>query len=1344
MSEHKSDGVEVKQDQIDGIFEAMVRTNYDFLGDRSQVNIRVLMLRSSLDLLQIGCIAERTRRYYDAYMEGNEATMARLSRPDYQDYLLELQEREWMDDIRNTTEDMRIDEDEYNPSEVGDDEIHVIVPQEEKEERVVTPVPRVVRPVPLRHPTRFTYHGQEVQFYGAPESPLCEDEDAEDTLYRYFGGTPDINDGCGDDGNQATDGEEKKSSDLLDNEDDVPIQKGFDSLTHSLQYIQDPIDRYYVQKTWSEKLKERSEFYVRIVFGILFPSTVVVSCGLWSLGWIWPWFTWQVLLGFYLSMTGMAVGYYTYTKAIWWLLLWKATECVKSYFNYFGLLTDAMKIKLSIASSWFCEKAKKVKDFLLENPILFYLGVAIAIIIIVVMYFNPLKSKKNQKLLEEEKNQSGFLSKYNKAIMQLGFFTLSLTTTGTLTWWKKIQPWLSCMDWLDTINDGSGCQNFPKCQNSDRVGSSYCWRCSRGEAEKQMFDLRSGMGAGSSPHKLFPLFIDDIIHSRSTMWFSSLFLPFRNTVLKFDKTKLDNTYLNKLETREVRIYDIFNNYYVSSMRNVNIALSSTRDNFLHDEIGSGFSFSFVGDRMIFSDPLAITNNLGSDLDESFFRRLWDETPMGIDSILLTKKISLSNDEYCVWWAFPKQPAEVVRESLAARFTSNKFFQAYGTYVVGVVGVMLVLAGLYLHRDKIEKIRQWASDKYEMWWPSEVIGKDESVDDEAYTRGGNSRISRKEQYVQRATSTQDNPGADTTDDDYRRVDYTRRYVDSQKPRQDKSRNRDSNDMTYEAPKNKQFFFYDAHDMYKAIHSSLGMAVFKPGQDPNLTLRYVKDKATWKQLESEGFVPYTAGEKIPHISISRELFDGDRPNYNIAFKYCNWLWRHPSSKIIVSSRVREMVNKLPLPREMKWIPERLDELFKMNQLERIVSMQEQETWKDYLEGTSDIFLDPLFADDSNYWRKGIDADQEHYKMQKKYQHSREEELGLNTPGGMERAKNLYKKLGSKTLNSLNKGEREFMKDYLSLVGEDHEDEKQIAIISSKDKPGQYYSKGLHYARDESIGCACDKLKQTVDESNENEIHTDQCLFEILYGSCTHPERCIRKHKIGVGKDESVIYPERGTIDIRCVVGVYRKPAGLSPVFQATAVATKQGGFLTSKHTFYSEDGGLKFPMSEWFVRDTSCPQYYPIYEMKLPSEQDLKMNNQDYVWDYCRFFISNTSPEIRAFLIRLYEAAPSPSLMKPGLTSDIRVVSWDSVKCLPHEEHGMLDLLIGENMIDYKINTKEGVSGSPVFDQGGRFIGIHKKKGNSKGINTGVYFGKSNLPPFFMSQTLPKNCLALGSQ
>jgi hypothetical protein len=262
---------------------------------------------------------------------------------------------------------------------------------------------------------------------------------------------------------------------------------------------------------------------------------------------------------------------------------------------------------------------------------------------------------------------------------------------------------------------------------------------------------------------------------------------------------------------------------------------------------------------------------------------------------------------------------------------------------------------------------------------------------------------------------------------------------------------------------------------------------------------------------------------------------------------------------------------------------------------------------------------------------------------------------------------------------------------------------------------------------------------DESNRGDIKSDQCCYEVIYGSpCTNKNCFGRKHYLNVDDkkgDESALsnYDFPSVVDPKCVWAVFLFTPGVGYKMIGQATATSQGGWITVAHVFCDENGQC-FPTEQFYVSQDSL-HYYKIDRIMYPSDK-YKSSDPALVWDFAKFWVAPNSDNTKA-LIDAQEHGVTPTIFRLSSAKNLRMLHYDNeVKCVSEDRGNIVDY--GNGFIDYPIATIEGYSGSPLFDMKVRFVGIHKKRGDGRTYNRGIYFGTGGvLSLFFLTQSFPKN-------
>lgn len=270
-------------------------------------------------------------------------------------------------------------------------------------------------------------------------------------------------------------------------------------------------------------------------------------------------------------------------------------------------------------------------------------------------------------------------------------------------------------------------------------------------------------------------------------------------------------------------------------------------------------------------------------------------------------------------------------------------------------------------------------------------------------------------------------------------------------------------------------------------------------------------------------------------------------------------------------------------------------------------------------------------------------------------------------------------------------------------------------------------------ESVAIYSEHLSEEKDrdEGNVQESENYECPEELVFGSCSNRNSCPRQHGLNhhTDHDETVHYPVKTVVDQKCSYPIMLKGVnGNVKVGIATRIPT--GGFITVKHVFY--DGtGLREPLSNYFLLGHDNTDQHPIVGML----SDVVFGKDDKVMsyfkncrmDYCR--IRST----REFEIETLTHAISPNVFRKELASDLRMLKYDVGKGQNSLDQGRMREVYRNNVSYGGINTAPGDSGSPVFDQNGRFVAMHEQGGERS--NIGITFSVDGYVPSWFVSALP---------
>lgn len=254
----------------------------------------------------------------------------------------------------------------------------------------------------------------------------------------------------------------------------------------------------------------------------------------------------------------------------------------------------------------------------------------------------------------------------------------------------------------------------------------------------------------------------------------------------------------------------------------------------------------------------------------------------------------------------------------------------------------------------------------------------------------------------------------------------------------------------------------------------------------------------------------------------------------------------------------------------------------------------------------------------------------------------------------------------------------------------------------------------------------ISQYVDSLDKEKIDsTNQCPQENHFGQCA-VAHCQFDHIHKKPRDEAIMYPFRSPVSMKCVYPIFYRDE--LNVYNFVANSVRIGAsFLTVKHSFYSK-GCLVAPISSYYIK--LGEEYSPVLMLELADPKTFESLG-NWTWDFVKFYCS---PQVMSSTLC---TAVTPTVYSSELASNIRMVHYDPIISSVTLDMGRKLSYMG-NVVCYAFNTKVGDSGSPLFDDNGRFIGLHKQ-GNPNGGLTFSCDGKVHV--YFLSQASQKNFPAL---
>jgi hypothetical protein len=258
----------------------------------------------------------------------------------------------------------------------------------------------------------------------------------------------------------------------------------------------------------------------------------------------------------------------------------------------------------------------------------------------------------------------------------------------------------------------------------------------------------------------------------------------------------------------------------------------------------------------------------------------------------------------------------------------------------------------------------------------------------------------------------------------------------------------------------------------------------------------------------------------------------------------------------------------------------------------------------------------------------------------------------------------------------------------------------------------------------------------EANTQELETRECAFEGN-GMVCKVKNCPRQHKKHgnplVIQEEALIHPIRREINPKSFYQLcYRRQEAF--VQFGSAVSTAYG-FLTARHVLFDTTGGPRIPFEEVIIQAADgSVSYVDSQTVNCPRSEQLSPG-QDL--DFCKFRAIDAEfnklaqhKDVRVSIRPLR----SESKVMRMLRSPRDKMMGESMPVTEFGELKRVNLITG--VCDTDLNTVKRDSGSPVFDDEGHCVGIHKGVREDGSANVFVLLFPTRANPWFV-QAEPLN-------